>query len=91
MSEANNKSDRLLPKQIKLACVLTLSFILYACSILPARFAVLCLDRWGLIKYRPVNNALNRFYAPVLWVDDHLPVIQDVGMAADKKMRSLVP
>jgi hypothetical protein len=52
---------------------------------------ILWLDHWGMIQYTPVNNALNKFYASVLWMDDHIPVVRDAEMAVDNKTRTLVP
>jgi hypothetical protein len=75
----------------KWACAIALSLILYACSIVPARTAIHWLDHWGMIPYTPVNNALNKFYAPVLWMDDHIPVIRDAGDVVDNKTRPLLP
>jgi hypothetical protein len=90
MSDAANPNG-VLRKCAKLACVLTLSFGLYACSLVPARMVILWLDHWGMIPYTPVNNALNKFYAPVLWMDDHIPVIRDAGDLVDNKTRPLLP
>jgi hypothetical protein len=64
---------------------------LYACSFVPARATILWLDHWGMIPYTPVNNALHKIYAPVLWMDDHIPIVNDAGMVVDNKTRSLRP
>jgi hypothetical protein len=64
---------------------------LYGFSIVPARMVVHWLDHWGMIPYTPVNNALNKFYAPVLWMDDHIPIVRDAGDVVDNKTRPLFP
>jgi hypothetical protein len=76
---------RQLRKCAKLVGIAMLWFSLYACSIVPARMVILWLDHWGMIPYTPVNNALNNFYAPVLWMDDHIPIVTDAGMAVENK------
>jgi len=81
----------ILRQSAKWACAAVLLLILYACSIVQARTAILWLDHWGMISYAPVNNALNKFYAPVLWMDDNIPVVNDAGMAVYTKTRSLRP
>jgi hypothetical protein len=53
--------------------------------------AISWLDHWGMIQYGPVNNAFNKFYAPVCWAYDHIPVINYVGDVVDQKMRPLLP
>jgi hypothetical protein len=75
----------------KWAGIAMLWFGLYACSFVPVRMVILWLDHWGMIQYTPVNNALNKFYASVLWMDDHIPVVRDAEMAVDNKTRTLVP
>jgi hypothetical protein len=90
MSDAAN-ANGVLRKSAKSACAIALSLILYACSIVPARMVILWLDHWGMIQYTPVNAALNKFYAPVLWMDDHLPVIRDAGEVVDNQARPLLP
>jgi hypothetical protein len=53
--------------------------------------AISWLDHWGMIQFGPVNEVFNKFYAPVWWTYDHIPVIHDVGDVVDQKMRSLLP
>jgi hypothetical protein len=76
---------------IKWVGIAMLWFGVYACSLVPARTTILWLDHWGMIPYTPVNNALNKFYAPVLWMDDNIPIVNDAGMVVDNKTRSLRP
>jgi hypothetical protein len=76
---------------VKWVGIATLWFGLYACSFVPARTVILWLDHWGMIPYTPVNNALNKFYAPVLWMDDHIPIVRDAGNVVDGKTRPLLP
>ena len=90
MSDEANQNG-VLRQSAKWACGIVLSLGLYACSFVPARMAILWLDHWGIIPYRPVNNALHKFYAPVLWMDDHIPVIREAGEAVDNKTRPLLP
>ncbi|HUE13077.1 MAG TPA: hypothetical protein VMR25_02830 [Planctomycetaceae bacterium] len=91
MSEADRKSARVFRQFLTCACALTLSLGLYACSFVPTRMAISWLDHWGMIQYGPVNNAFNKFYAPVCWAYDHIPVINYVGDVVDQKMRPLLP
>jgi hypothetical protein len=91
MSDATDKPVGRLRKYAKAAGIGTLWFAVYACSIVPARITTHWLDHWGMIPYRPVNDALNTFYAPVLWMDDHIPIIRDAGDAVDRKTRPLMP
>jgi len=90
MSDAANPKG-VLRQSAKWVCIFSLWMILYACSIVPARMVILWLDHWGMIPYTPVNNALNKFYAPILWMDDHIPIVNDAGMVVENKTRPLRP
>lgn len=86
-----DKPDGMLRRCLKISSFAVLVFGLYACSLVPTRMAIRWLDHWGLIQYGPVNEAFNKFYAPVWWIYDHIPVINDAGDVVDKKTRPLLP
>jgi hypothetical protein len=75
MSDVNDKRVGVARQCVRWAGAIALSFTLYACSIVPSRMVTHWLDHWGMIPYTPVKNALNKFYAPVLWLDDHVPIV----------------
>lgn len=84
-------AKRVLRQWATSAGVVVLLLALYGCSIVPARIVVHWLDHWRMIPYTPVNNALNTCYAPVLWMDDHVPIITDAGEIVDRKTKPLYP